>query len=297
MIKKFISLFAIVVSLLFIISCSNYADIPPNYIGMVLTPTGYDGKILTPGQVDLGRVSDSGSCKKLVILQRSGIEVKETFTGKESNKDKEDHRCLTGGDKTPVTIDIRLLLALPDYTNKKGEEDLNRIFLLGNPVIVPDALPNGRVMKISASSIYNDQARQQVRGKIRQLIYSSKSIDELLESFTDESENGLNSRIERKIKESLEEENIPLGLISSTISNLKPDEEYINILISNQSADKRIEVVDKISKFLSADPTGGRWKVYEYQVLKEIVETGSNNGHTMVIMDSKRDIMPFVLKQ
>ena len=32
----------------------SYQNISPNYIGMKLTPTGYEDTIYTPGQVDIG---------------------------------------------------------------------------------------------------------------------------------------------------------------------------------------------------------------------------------------------------
>ena len=35
----------------------SYQNIPPNYIGMKLTPTGYEDTIYTPGQVDIGTTS------------------------------------------------------------------------------------------------------------------------------------------------------------------------------------------------------------------------------------------------
>ena len=35
----------------------SYQNIPPNYIGMKLTPTGYEDTIYTPGQVDIGTIS------------------------------------------------------------------------------------------------------------------------------------------------------------------------------------------------------------------------------------------------
>jgi hypothetical protein len=108
----------------------SYQDIPPNYIGMKLTPTGYEDTIYTPGQVDIGTTSQSGQGNQLVLIQRSGVEIKEQFLGKEANKDGADHRCLTQ-DQNPMTLDVRLVLALPDYSTPPGKKDLKTLFMLG----------------------------------------------------------------------------------------------------------------------------------------------------------------------
>lgn len=110
----------------------SYQNIPPNYIGMKLTPTGYEDTIYTPGQVDIGTTSQSGQGNQLVLIQRSGVEIKEQFLGKEGNKDGADHRCLTQ-DQNPMTLDVRLVLALPDYSTPPGKKDLKTLFMLGNP--------------------------------------------------------------------------------------------------------------------------------------------------------------------
>jgi hypothetical protein len=119
----------------------SYQDIPPNYIGMKLTPTGYEDTIYTPGQVDIGTTSQSGQGNQLVLIQRSGVEIKEQFLGKDGNKDGADHRCLTQ-DQNPMTLDVRLVLALPDYSTPPGKKDLKTLFMLGNPTPMQG---NGRI--------------------------------------------------------------------------------------------------------------------------------------------------------
>jgi hypothetical protein len=146
-------------------ACASYQNIPPNYIGMKLTPTGYEDTIYTPGQVDIGTTSDSGQGNQLVLIQRSGVEIKEQFLGKEGNKDGADHRCLTQ-DQNPMTLDVRLVLALPDYSTPPGKKDLKTLFMLGNPTPMQG---NGRVLVLSAESVYEQQAQLQVRGYIRKI--------------------------------------------------------------------------------------------------------------------------------
>src|ERR1051325_7711976 len=100
-------------------ACQSYENVPPNDIGMMLTPTGYEGRVYTPGQVDVGDKHRDGSYNRLVLIQRSGVEIKEQFLGSDSSADKTDHRCLLA-DKTPVSLDVRLLMAIPDYETPEG---------------------------------------------------------------------------------------------------------------------------------------------------------------------------------
>lgn len=90
---------------------------------MMLTSTGYENKIYTPGQVDVGGQNTTGMSNKLVLIQRSGIAVKEQFIGVAGSPDKEDHRCQSA-DGLPFTLDVRLLLALPNYETPEGVDVL-----------------------------------------------------------------------------------------------------------------------------------------------------------------------------
>lgn len=266
-----------------LVGCQNYADIPPNDIGMMLTPTGYEEKIYTPGQVDIGQENANKRGNKMVLIQRSGIQIKEQFIGKEGNADKEDHRCLTAN-KAPATVDVRILLALPDYEKPTGKKDLARIFLLGNPAVLAGANPEGRVLRITADSIYVEQAQQQVRGKIRQVIMGYKDFDSLMTAFADVGETGLTKKIEVAVSTALVDQSIPLRVVSAFVSNLKPDPSVVEATSAKQAADKRVEAIKVLTDFLSEDATGARWKVYNMQVLQEIVSTANNNGHNTIFM-------------
>src|SRR5215467_2538397 len=71
--------------------------IPPNMIGLILSPTGFDGKVYEPGQVDIGSTSwFAGYGNKLVLIQRSGFQIKEQLIQNDPSNlnDHEDHRCV-----------------------------------------------------------------------------------------------------------------------------------------------------------------------------------------------------------
>jgi hypothetical protein len=250
---------------------------------MKLTPSGYEKEIYTPGQVNLGTDDNDGQMNKLVLIQRSGVEVKEQFLGKTGSEDKEDHRCLLG-DKSPLTLDVRLLLALPDYEKPEGRKELNRLFLLGNPVVVEGT--DKRVLRISAESVYNDQARQLVRGRLRQLCANYKDFDTIFASLADTSEKGFTKQIEHEIAGILKLQNVPLSLVSAFPSNIKPDDSIIDATAAKMAAEKRVQSIQTITDFLDRDKTGSRVLVYRMQVLQEIVNKAETNGHNTVILST-----------
>lgn len=258
-------------------ACSDYYAVPPNAIGMVLTPTGYDGKVLTPGQVNLGDVSTTGEGNTLVLIERNGVQIKESFAGPQANADHEDHRCLTA-DGSPVTLDVRLLLALPDYSTPQGAKDLQRLLLLGRPT--PDKGVK-RTLWITADSVYADQAQQQTRGEIRQVCASYPTFKALNDAFA----NGkLTEQITKATSGALVGANVPERVVSATVSNLKPDPSVIDAIARQQAAEKQIAAIKTVTDFLDADTSGGRREVYRLQVWQQIVEKGNANGHNTIFM-------------
>ena len=198
----------------------SYQNIPPNYIGMKLTPTGYEDTIYTPGKVDIGTTSQSGQGNQLVLIQRSGVEIKEQFLGKDGNKDGADHRCLTQ-DQNPMTLDVRLVLALPDYSTPSGKKDLKTLFMLGNPTAMQG---NGRILALSAESVYEQQAQLQVRGYIRKICSQYADFGAAFKSFGDEKEN-LTDRIGASVGKVLVEQGVPLRLVGVQSAILENVEE------------------------------------------------------------------------
>lgn len=259
----------------------SFQNIPPNDIGMMLTSTGYENKVYTPGQVDIGDLSNDGQGNSLVLIQRSGVDVEESFTGPQSNADHEDHRCLTK-DGAPVTLDVRLLFALPDYTKPEGMHDLERIFLLGNPKAVEGS--DGRIQRIDAKSIYAQQAQQAVRGRIRQICVSYENFDAMNEAFADRSDHGLVKQIEISVAEVLHQTNVPLRLVSAYSSNMKPDPAVINATVARLAAAKQNLAIKESADFMAADPTGSRRLVYQTQQTQEIVRQANANGHNTIIL-------------
>jgi hypothetical protein len=240
----------------------SYQNISPNYIGMKLTPTGYEDTIYTPGQVDIGTTSQAGQGNQLVLIQRSGVEIKEQFLGKEGNKDGADHRCLTQ-DQNPMTLDVRLVLALPDYSTPQGKKDLKTLFMLGNPTPMQG---NSRILVLSAESVYEQQAQLQVRGYIRKICSQYPDFSAAFKSFGAEKEN-LTDRIAASVGKVLVEQGVPLRLVGVQVSNMKPDDTVVEAQVAQKAAEARTAAIKTLTDFLDQDPTGTRKMVYRMQVV------------------------------
>jgi SPFH domain / Band 7 family len=257
----------------------SYQNIPPNYIGMKLTPTGYEETIYTPGQVDIGTTSQAGQGNQLVLIQRSGVEVKEQFLGKEGNKDGADYRCLTQ-DQNPMTLDVRLVLALPDYSTPQGKKDLRTLFMLGNPTQMQG---NNRILMLSAESVYVQQAQLQVRGHIRKICSQYPDFGTAFKSFSAERDN-LTDRIAAGVGKVLIEQGVPLRLVGAQVSNMKPDESVVEAQVAQKAAEARTAAIKTLTDFLDQDPTGTRKMVYRMQVLQELTRTANANGHNTIFL-------------
>lgn len=287
-------LFAAIAALL--MGCESFVSVPPDYLGMILTPTGYEDHIYTPGQVDIKTQNAGGQGNQLVLVQRSGLQIKEAFMGATANTDKEDHRCLTH-DKVPFTLDVRLMLAIPDHETDAGKKDLKRLFLLGNPVVSPN---NTRIFTLSSRSIYEDQAQLQIRGAIRRICAQYKNFEDAFAAFaSDESETSLNDQITTAVVRVLEKQQVPIRVIAVQVSNMKPDDSVIEAQVALRAAEERVKAIDIVVAYIGKDPT--RQLVYKMQVLQEIVNKAGINGHNTLfltdIANTQSGVLPLPMPQ
>jgi hypothetical protein len=256
--------------------CLLEMTIPPNNIAMVLTPTGYEDKIYTPGQVDMGTTGTGGQGNQLVLIQSSGFEIKEQFLEKDK-EDGADHRCTTG-DHNPITLDVRLVLALPDWTTPEGRKAMKTLFALANPQPV-----SARILAISAASVYADQAKLQVRSFIRKICAGYKNFNDAFDNFS-VTNDSMTDRIRTRVGQVLHEKNIPLQLVDVQVSNMKPDETVMDAQLAKKAAEARVEAIQILVDYLDQDPTGTRRMVYKWQVIQEIIRNGNAAGHNTIFM-------------
>lgn len=264
--------------------------IPPDMIGMILMPTGFDGKIYESGQVDIGNVgwfADWGN--KLVLLQRGGFAIKEQFVQNDPNndKDREDHRCIVGPKREPMSLDVRLLFAMPDHTKPAGKEAILRMGVLGKPVPAkPEQYGGNRVLVLDAGSVYFQQVQQQVRGKIRDICLSYESVDAVFDAIAKNgTPEGFTDKMKKMVGTILAENNSPLFLVTAIASNVKADPSVVSAIASAQAADKLITAMQTIDTFIKADPTGLRAYIYKLMMMQAMTaKTGERGGNNTFFM-------------
>jgi hypothetical protein len=257
--------------------------IPPNMIGMVLTPTGFDGKIYESGQIDIGNVgwfADWGN--KLVLLERGGFAIKEQFVQNDPNNenDHEDHRCIVGPKREPMSLDVRLLFAMPDHTKPAGREAILRMGVLGRPVAAkPQQYGGDRVLVLDADSVYFQQVQQQVRGKIRDICLSYESVDAVFNAIAKNgTPEGFSDKMKMMLGTVLAENNSPLFLVTAIASNVKPDPSVVSAIASAQAADKLIDAMQKIDVFIKADSSGQRAFIYKLLMMQAMTAKAGEKG-------------------
>jgi regulator of protease activity HflC (stomatin/prohibitin superfamily) len=252
---------------------SDMRNVPPQYVGRILTPTGWENKLYSPGQVDIGQLDMNKRGNSLVLIQMSAFAIKEQFLGAQATEDKEDHRVFTA-DKTPVTLDVRFMFTSPDAIN--DAESVKRFFTLGNPAPTQG---DERVMHITLDSIYKEQAQLQVRGKIRDIMGKFNNFDE---AFLHRDE--LNTQIRKIVSGVLEERKVPLVLVDCQVSNIKPDSLVWENQIKIQAADAEIQAMKKLQAYLDENPTARL--IFVLGKLKEIAQIASEKGNNTIIIST-----------
>ena len=180
-----------------------------------------------------------------------------------------------------MSLDVRLVLALPDYETPQGKKDLLRLFMLGNPTPVPNT---PRVQRLSAESVYTQQAQLDVRGKIREICAKFNSFNEAFKAFGAEGESNFGSRVEHAVAQALADNGVPLRLVHAVVSNMKPDQSVIDAIAARRAAEERLEAIKTVTTFLDQDSSGARRLVYQMQTWQEIVNKANTNGHNTIMM-------------
>jgi hypothetical protein len=277
---------------------NDYRVVPPNMVGLLLTPSGYDGKIYTPGQVNIQTESWSGYGNQLVLLQRSGYYIKEQFL-KTTDGDHADHRCVIGPNRELIDLDVRLLFAMPDPSNEQGKQAILRMGLLGNPMpFEKKGLVGGdRVLFLSAESIYQEQVRNQVRGKIRDICQSYDSVDSIFEAMKKNgSGEGFSDTIRQTVATVLSENDSPLLLVAAVVSNIKEDPLIVQAMVAQKAAEELVLAMELIDRFIKEDPTGQRAQIFKLMTVRDII-TGNDRTNTMFLTDiSGLGVLPIPAK-
>jgi hypothetical protein len=217
-----------------------------------------------------------------VLIQRSGFEIKEQFVSNDPNNpdDREDHRCIVGSKREPMSLDVRLLFALPDYAKPDGKNALLRMGLLGNPKDI-----GNRVLVLDAATVYFQQVQQQVRGKIRDVCLGYADVEAVYKAIEMNGNGGFTDTLSKAVGTVLADNHSPLFLVGAVASNVKPDPSVVSAIAATQAADKLVEAMTTIDKFIKGDPTGMRAYIYKMYVLQEMAKANKGGQNNLLMMD------------
>lgn len=198
-----------------------------------------------------------------------------------------------------MTLDVRLLFAMPDYSKPEGKDAILRMGLLGNPTPADATITGGdRTMLLSADSVYVQQVQQQVRGKIRDVCLSYESVDAVFDAVAKNgTPDGFTDKLKIAVGTVLAENNSPLFLVGAVASNVKPDSSVIDAIAASKAADELIDTMKKIDDFIKDDPSGMRTYIYKMATMKAIA---ARSGNTLLMTDVNNgasiNVLPVPLK-
>jgi hypothetical protein len=263
-----------VTTLLMLVGCSNdVKQIPAGYIGRVLTPTGWEQKMLEAGQVDLGTSNSNGTYNTLVLLESTSTTIKEQFMSAEMSPDKQDHRILTKKG-TPLAVDVYIRGMIPDQDTER-----NSIFAQVTPI----AGSIDKVSTISIQAIYEHFAMMDVRSKVRAIFAKYDDYQDVYAHYTDIS-NGIGTMIVTTFAEN----KVPLKLQNEQLGNVKPDETLWTAQNQAAAASSQVSAINALGDALRKNP--GYLQYMKWEALKKIAETGSAKGtNTLIITDGQTD--------
>lgn len=142
--KKIISLAAVLAGALALSACGQKVDIPPGYVGKILTPKGYKEQIIPPSKTRLDFCWSY--CDKLILLQSSDIRASESM------------KIFMPEDKLELGTRVELGLTL-------NPEKYNYVFDK-----VPPKDVESRVGSISVSTAYDNYAAHIIKTQTREFL-------------------------------------------------------------------------------------------------------------------------------
>lgn len=244
---------------------SQYENVPAGYVAKLLTPTGWQGRIIEAGQVNLGGENMDGRSNQAVFLEASAVQVKEAFA---ANQDGQDHRIITlGGEGVgpmPVAVDVYLRLRVPD-----DERLRNRVFA----EITPDAGtdPNDRMSWISVQQVYNRFVLQEARSIIRKIV--GKYAD-------DRAINANRAQIEQELTTALlarlRELRVPLELQSVSLSNVTPDPLVQANRSQQAGAEAQVSAINSVGAALRNNP--GYVQLEQIRAMERVASEAARAG-------------------
>ncbi len=234
--------------------CGKMSNVPPGYIGKMLTPTGWQDQIWEAGQVDIGDTDRLGRGNQMIICEATSVTIKESFGKPSATNGNEDHRIIAK-DKTPLAVDIYVQVMVPD--EKKMRDS---IFAQVTPVPIKD---EDRTSKITLGQIYEQFARMTIRGKTRQIFSEYEGYMDVMSKYDQ-----VSKRVAGMIAETFRDTKVPLKLVAGQLSNVKADETVWAAENQKAAAQAQVSVISQIGEAMRSNPA--YLEKYKWDVLKEI---------------------------
>lgn len=262
----------------FSIGCdAKVKNIPAGYVGKLLTPTGWDKKILEAGQVDIGATDSDNRGNQLVLLEATSSTMKECFSASGSEADKQDHRVMLKGG-TPVAVDIYVQVSVPS-----DPELRNAIFAMVTPDKMTGENNDGRVSAIYLGNVYTRFAQMSIRGKVREIFSQYEDYNDIMKHYPE-----VNAKVAVMVAEVFKTNKVPLELVSGQISNVKPDETVWAANNKMASADAEVSAITKVGDALKRNP--GYIEAKKWDTIRELGEKGNPNLHITMIESGKQNV-------
>lgn len=258
-------LLAILMASIFTSCDSKFYDIPPGYVGMILTSKGWSNQILEAGQVNLGTNDIDGEKNQLTLLEATSVSVKESFL----DGSGEDNRVKIGG--LPATADVYVRMIVP-----KNKEARLSIFsqITANST-------NDNVSTIKLEDIYNRLAKMDVRSSIRQVFSKYNSVDDVIAN-----QEIVSDSIAVRIVRHFERTGVPLILQNVSISNVREDSSLIASKNAVSAANSEVEKIKAIGAAIRENPgylEAKRLEVYEHIAGKGTTFVISEGGSPVLV--------------
>ena len=252
----------LVVVVISLTSCAKIVNIPPGYVGKILTPTGWESKIYEMGQMDIGDFDNEGRGNRAVMLEATSVTIKEQF--KTSDKDGEDHRIMSK-DRIPLVVDIYMQTQLPAEKRMRDS-----IFAQVTPKPGAD---DQRVFKITLEEVYVRFAKMTIRGKTRE-IFSRYTADQVMTNYE-----RVNKEIKAMVSDTFTRNKVPLDLIDGQLSNVKVDPKIWDAMNKKVAAERDVKTINMIGEAIRKNP--GYIQKYKWDQLEKI----SGKGVTIIVND------------
>jgi regulator of protease activity HflC (stomatin/prohibitin superfamily) len=209
---KHFSILTLVICLFFLVGCGARVEVPPAYVGKILTKNGYKPDTVPPSKFRLDWCTyPGGYCDKLVLLEASDTPIEEKL------------KVFMPKDKLNLTVDARGTMSV---TTEGAVVD--QLYAR----VISQETDNNDVNVITANRIYKTYGVQAVRGIVRSEL-ANYTIAEIMAN-----RDVVSTKIHAAITKKLKETKTPIQISRFELADVQPPE----VIVTAQEAAKEREI-------------------------------------------------------